>query len=141
MAVNDDLVLVVSLVREEKRLSNTELRALKKIRPVVDAACRRNWRYLSIESTSRSHSMEDRIAGAFRSIGQGVLTLRERQLVELTLRGHSADAIGKRLEISSGTVRLHRRNIYTKLRMSSQGLLFSHFINAMLKSGTHIPPS
>ncbi len=85
--------------------------------------------------------MEDRIAGVFRSIGEGVLSPRGRQVVELTLRGHSADSFGKRLEISSGTVRIHRRNIYTKLRMSSQGELFSHFINAMLKSGTHIPPS
>ena len=57
---------------------------------------------------------------------------RERQVVELTLRGHSADAIGKRLEISPGTVRIHRRNIYSKLRISSQGELFSLFIEAML---------
>ncbi len=83
--------------------------------------------------------MEDRIETAFRSIGEGVLTPRERQVVELTLRGHSADAIGKRLGISSGTVRIHRRNIYSKLRISSQGELFSEFINAMLVSSPQTP--
>ena len=62
-----------------------------------------------------------------------MLTPRERQVVELTLRGHSADAIGKLLDIASGTVRIHRRNIYTKLRISSQGELFSTFIKAMIE--------
>jgi DNA-binding CsgD family transcriptional regulator len=76
--------------------------------------------------------MENRIERAFRSIGEGILTPREREVVELTLRGHSAEAIGQLLEISSGTVRIHRRNIYSKLRISSQGELFSEFIAAML---------
>ena len=132
ISVNSQLNLVVSLMRKEKRFSNAELRALKRVWPVVDAACRKNWQDLALEDSERSQSMEERIEGAFLSIGEGILTARERQVVELTLRGHSADAIGKLLEISPGTVRIHRRNIYTKLRISSQGELFSAFINAML---------
>lgn len=132
ISVNSKLNLVVSLMRRERRFSNAELRALKRIWPVVDAACRKHWQDLALEDSERSQSMEERIEDAFLSIGEGVLTARERQVVELTLRGHSADAIGKLLEISSGTVRIHRRNIYTKLRISSQGELFSAFISAML---------
>lgn len=134
IAANSDLVLVVSLMRKEVRFSNPDLRALKRVWPVVDAACRKNWHELALEDGQPRQGMEDRIEAAFRSIGEGVLTRRERQVVELTLRGHSADAIGKRLGISSGTVRIHRRNIYSKLRISSQGELFSEFINAMLVS-------
>lgn len=136
IAVNSELILVVSLMRKEKRFSNAELRALKRVWPVVDAACRKNWQDLTLEENGRSQSMEERIEGAFRSIGEGILTPRERQVVELTLRGHSADAIGKMLGISPGTVRIHRRNIYTKLRISSQGELFSAFISAMLGDGS-----
>jgi DNA-binding CsgD family transcriptional regulator len=132
IAVNSELILVVSLMRKEKRFSNAELRALKRVWPVIDAACCKNWQDLTFEESGRSQGMEERIEEAFRSIGEGILTPRERQVVELTLRGHSADAIGKMLGISSGTVRIHRRNIYTKLRISSQGELFSAFINAML---------
>lgn len=132
IAVNSHLVLVVSLMRTEKRFTNTEMRELRKIWPVVDAACRKNWQDLTLEESRHSQSMEHRVENAFRSIGEGVLTPRERQVVELTLRGHSADAIGKLLEISAGTVRIHRRNIYSKLRISSQGELFSEFIEAML---------
>jgi DNA-binding CsgD family transcriptional regulator len=132
IAVNGQLKLVVSLMRREKRFSSAEIRALKRAWPVVDAACRKNWQDVALEDGERSPGMEERIEEAFLSIGEGVLTARERQVVELTLRGHSADAIGKLLDISPGTVRIHRRNIYSKLRISSQGELFSAFINAML---------
>ena len=54
-----------------------------------------------------------------------------RQIVEHTLKGHSAAAVGQILSISPGTVRIHRRNIYAKLRISSQGELFSKFIGTL----------
>lgn len=130
--VSADLVLVASLMRKEKSFSSVEVRALRRLWPVVDAACRKNWQALVISGGEDKDGMEERISDAFQSVGEGVLTPRERQVVELTLRGHSADSIGKLLEISSGTVRIHRRNIYTKLRIGSQGELFSMFIEALL---------
>jgi len=130
--MNSHLGIVVSLMRRERNFSNAEVKALKRVFPVVDAACRQHWRELAFEEGSRAPDMENRIEHAFRSIGEGVLTPREREVVELTLRGHSAEAIGALLEISSGTVRIHRRNIYSKLRISSQGELFSEFITAIL---------
>lgn len=130
--VNTRLVLVVSLMRKTKRFSNAEVRALKRVWPVVDAACRKHWADLVQGDSRAQNNMDARVETAFRSIGEGILTPRERQVVELTLRGHSADAIGKLLEISPGTVRIHRRNVYSKLRISSQGELFSMFINAMI---------
>ena len=70
---------------------------------------------------------------AFQKFGDGVLTPREKEVVEFTLKGHSADAVGRILEISPGTVRIHRRNIYAKLRIRSQGELFSRFIQTVLR--------
>jgi DNA-binding CsgD family transcriptional regulator len=70
----------------------------------------------------------DNIERAFQEFGEGILTPREREVTEYTLKGYSADAIGKILNIASGTVRIHRKNIYAKLRISSQGELFSKFI-------------
>lgn len=132
ITANSKLNLVLSMMRKERRFSASEVRALKKVWPIVDAACRKNWNDLALEEQSHAPKMEERIEIAFQRIGEGVLTPRERQVVELTLRGHSADAIGKLLAISSGTVRIHRRNIYSKLRISSQGELFSEFITAMI---------
>jgi DNA-binding CsgD family transcriptional regulator len=131
IAIDGRLRVVLSMMRKERRFSNAEVRALKAVWPVIDAACRRHWREVSPQESPSSQEIEGRIEEAFRSIGRGVLTPRERQVVELTLRGHSAEAIGGLLGISPGTVRIHRRNIYSKLRISSQGELFSEFIASM----------
>ena len=57
------------------------------------------------------------------------LTAREAEVVNLMLEGHSARAIGEVLKISGETVRVHRRHIYEKLGISSQGELFRWFLS------------
>jgi DNA-binding CsgD family transcriptional regulator len=64
---------------------------------------------------------------AHRPLPSG-LTAREAQVVNLMLEGHSARAIGEALHISNETVRVHRRHIYEKLGISSQGELFRWFL-------------
>jgi DNA-binding CsgD family transcriptional regulator len=76
-------------------------------------------------------TIETEIEQSFQSVGDGLLTAREREIVEHTLKGHSAEAVGRLPGISPGTVRIRRRNIYAKLRISSQGELFSRFIQAL----------
>ena len=129
--------LALSLMRRRKAFTQTEVAALKSVWPIVEAACRRHWQDLAARAGASSHTggqpiVEDTIARAFNAIGEGVLTARERQVVEYTLKGHSAEAVGQILEISPGTVRIHRRNIYAKLRIGSQGELFSRFIQALV---------
>lgn len=132
--IHSRLKVVVSLMRREKRFSAAEFSALRKVWPIVDAACRQNWQNIAVEESHDPITIEEQVEMAFKKIGEGVLTPRERQVVEYTLRGHSAEAIGKIFEISPGTVRIHRRNIYLKLRINSQGELFSEFISAMLEN-------
>ena len=67
------------------------------------------------------------------------MTIREREVVEFVLKGYSSDAIGKILEISPGTVRIHRKNIYAKLGINSQGALFSQFIEALSGDASSSP--
>lgn len=133
--VHAGLVLVISLMRRKKRFSAAEIRRLEAVWPVIDAVARRHWRDVvndgAGDGVGASPRIEGRIEVAFRRIGEGVLSPREREVVELTLRGHSAEAVGRLLGIASGTVRIHRRNIYSKLRINSQGELFSCFITAM----------
>jgi hypothetical protein len=47
------------------------------------------------------------------------------------LRGHSSDSISQQLGIAQGTVKIHRKNIYNKLKISSQSELFSLFISSL----------
>jgi DNA-binding CsgD family transcriptional regulator len=68
---------------------------------------------------------------AFRTFGQDFVSKREREVLELMLRGYGADTTAERFEISLETVRRHRKAIYKKLDVNSQSDLFALFINVM----------
>jgi DNA-binding CsgD family transcriptional regulator len=68
---------------------------------------------------------------AFRTFGASLLSPREKDVLELMLRGYGTDTSASRLSIARETVRRHRKSIYRKLDVSSQTDLFSLFLNAM----------
>ncbi len=68
---------------------------------------------------------------AFRTFGESMLSPREKDVLELMLRGYGTDTSAERLEIAVETVRRHRKSIYRKLDVSSQTDLFSLFLNSM----------
>jgi DNA-binding CsgD family transcriptional regulator len=136
--IPEGAMVVLSLMRDERSFSSREMRALEEVRPVIETAIRRHWadlpsRFDHSAQDSQAPALETAIERSFHSFGDGILTAREREIVEHTLKGHSADAVGRILGISSGTVRIHRRNIYAKLRISSQGELFSRFIQTLVR--------
>jgi DNA-binding CsgD family transcriptional regulator len=74
-------------------------------------------------------SLNQQIEAAFMNFGSALLTVREREIAHLILRGHSVKSTARVLNISPETVRMHRKNLYTKLQISSQAELFSLFID------------
>ena len=68
---------------------------------------------------------------AFRTFGASLLSPREKDVLELMLRGYGTDTSAERLDIAVETVRRHRKSIYRKLDVSSQTDLFSLFLNAL----------
>lgn len=128
--------VVVSLMRDAARLPPFALRDRKRlalVAPLVTAASAQNWKDVEGKFTGRDqrnsrHETEQMLASAFRRFGEGRLTAREAEIVELVLKGNSSEAIGKKLGIATGTVRIHRKNIHMKLGISSQGELFSRFV-------------
>jgi DNA-binding CsgD family transcriptional regulator len=128
----DRSTLTLSMMRAERPFSQREFRALEALFPFVAAVARQHWRGLDRTPGDAGSSLQRQGArpghdpGAF---GAGILTAREREVAELTLKGHSADSAGRILGIAVGTVRIHRRNIYAKLNINSQGELFSRFLN------------
>ncbi|MDQ2067471.1 helix-turn-helix transcriptional regulator [Xinfangfangia sp. CPCC 101601] len=115
--------VVLSLMREEKPFTRPELRRLGDLAPVVTALMRRHWAGLEAEFATRS-APRPTLSGERLDR----LTLREREIVDWVLKGYSAEATGQELGIAPGTVRIHRRNIYAKLGISSQRELFAHFL-------------
>lgn len=61
--------------------------------------------------------------------GFGLLTTREREIVTMILRGNSTESIAIKLGISPGTVKIHRKNIYRKMTVSTQAELFAAFMD------------
>jgi len=55
------------------------------------------------------------------------LTARETEVALLVLSGHSTKALASRLGIAHETAKVHRRNLYAKLRVRSQAELFLRF--------------
>nr|WP_254454761.1 helix-turn-helix transcriptional regulator [Acetobacter estunensis] len=70
---------------------------------------------------------------SFRNFERERLSPREQDVVALLLRGHSSLSAAKNLGIAEGTVKIHRKNIYAKLGISSQSMLFSRFITSIIK--------
>lgn len=130
-------MVIVSLMRADKAFSAREFAALRTVWPIVRAAVRNHWADLAerfdLPAGPEAARADRRIERSFQHFGEGILTPREREVVEYTLKGYSAEAIRQVLGISSGTVRIHRRNIYAKLGISSQGELFARFIDTLVK--------
>jgi DNA-binding CsgD family transcriptional regulator len=63
----------------------------------------------------------DRLLARF---GEDILTPREQEVAALILNGYSVSEIGRDLGVSIETVRVHRRNIYEKLDVTSLAELF-----------------
>ena len=75
----------------------------------------------------RVHPNEDPLEDRLRRRGQPQLTEREIEVATLLLAGHSTKGIANKLGISVETAKVHRRNLYAKLRISTQAELFLLF--------------
>ena len=65
-----------------------------------------------------------------RRRGEPALTDREIQTAMLLLAGHSTKAIAAHMGISPETVKVHRRNLYDKLGVSTQAGIFALFLKS-----------
>lgn len=128
---NATLVLVVG--RWETRFSRADIACLAAIEPIVRAAMMRLWGQWSARHSEdeRDLSMHQRLTQCFERFGETNLTQRERQITQLLLRGHSSKSIARELGIAPGTVMVHKRNLFSKLGITSQYELFSLFIDKL----------
>jgi len=134
----DEVTGVLSLLRWQQRspVSRHDFSILQAIEPAVRVICSRRWTSISRtmakpkRSESEGTASGDRLLDDFESFGGSQLSLREHQIVSLILQGHSTESIARRFDISPGTVKVHRRNIYRKLGISSQAELFAAFLVA-----------
>jgi DNA-binding CsgD family transcriptional regulator len=132
--VGDDVTVVVSLMRSETTgaFKSAEHELLRKAAPFVSAILQAHWRGLSQRFDTRiARQKNSSKTTAARAWANKNLTEREKAIIELVLQGHSSESIGLRLGVATGTVKVHRRNIYRKLGISSQTQLMSHYLDSL----------
>jgi DNA-binding CsgD family transcriptional regulator len=136
--VGDDVTVVVSLMRSERMgaFKPAEHELLRKAAPLVSAIVQSRWCGLSQRFDARvAKQRKGPKTSALRAWANKNLTEREKAIIELVLQGHSSESIGLRLGVATGTVKVHRRNIYRKLGISSQTQLMSHYLDSLHARG------
>jgi DNA-binding CsgD family transcriptional regulator len=130
----NDVAIAISLMRsgESQRFSAREFRLLESVASIVSSLAQRHWQAVPdwFETDASKREPDENPAIIENTVGAifgSRITPRETQVVAQVLEGHSSESIAKSLGISTGTVRIHRRNIYAKLDISSQQELFSIF--------------
>lgn len=127
--------------------SPEDLAHIRHLEPILQALLKRHtrlrieqWRKTSMPAATPAASSAQI---ASRWLAPYNVTTREAEIAAMVLRGHSNTSIGLTLNISMETVKVHRRNLYSKVRISSQAELYMLFINHILEdsdsdvSGVH----
>jgi DNA-binding CsgD family transcriptional regulator len=127
--LENDVSFTLSLGRKSSlgSITRAERNTLNSIFPVISALVHQFW---LAQSSNYVHNEESRDAMeyALSTFGSGVLTKREQEITGLILKGHSSKAIADLLDISAGTVKVHRKNIHARLNTGTQSELFSMFL-------------
>ena len=131
-----EIMVALSLMRADTGpvFSGRAMARLSAIEPVVRSICRRHWQDVVEARAADSRdgptppAFDTVMARVFQQLGPSSLTRRECEVVSLVLQGHSSESIGRLLGITPGTAKIHRKNIYRKLGISSQAEMFSLFL-------------
>lgn len=132
-ALPGDGVAVISLGREmtEPLFSARERRQMADVDPVISALVAGHWAGSKV--LQRAWKPDPRQPPLAQALAHDLLTPRENDVVALILKGHSSGSIGQTLQISPGTVKIHRKNAYRKLNISSQAQLFARLIGSAMR--------
>jgi DNA-binding CsgD family transcriptional regulator len=133
----EDLYLVLSLMRTKSVLpfSEPEFEDLKVVAPIVLDTMSSHWQpavsqALQLDVSPPTSTLDK----AFATFAKDRLSPREQTIVSLLLRGHSTLSVAHNLDIAEGTAKVHRRNIYDKLGISSQAQMFLMFCAHIIDS-------
>jgi DNA-binding CsgD family transcriptional regulator len=140
VTVDQEVTIVLSLMRRQETgpFSTAEFELLKRAEPLVASMVRHYWSGLAIRFDAQRHNRahHSRKSRATSTVGSQAdmvwrdlnLPGREASIIDLVLQGHSSESIGLKLSIATGTVKVHRRNVYRKLGISSQTQLLAMYL-------------
>ncbi len=132
----DGTPIAISLERTPalRTFSRRDTKRLAAVAGTVAALVRRQWPTglaTSAAAEPRGTELHLHVQQLLTQFGSSVLTPRERDVVQLLLKGYPSKAAARHLGISTHTEQVHRKNIYHKLGLSSHNQLFSLFFDAL----------
>lgn len=134
----DRSYIILSLMRAHthRRFEKQEFSKLSMLEPVVRETITSHWRTADSASAIPLDPLQgpaEELEQAFSEFAQDSLSCRELTVVKLFLKGHSTLSVALNLNISEGTVKIHRKNIYEKLNINSQAQLFLLFCEHIVR--------
>jgi DNA-binding CsgD family transcriptional regulator len=125
--LNNGFSAAYSIMRSNGRepFSAQAFERMKAREPMLRALIQRHFRDVA---SLKSEPDKGELEPTFDSFRADILSDRERVIASLVLQGHSSTSIGLNLGIAEGTVKIHRKNLYAKLNISSQAELFALFL-------------
>lgn len=111
-----------------------EVETCHRIAPIVIALTEAHWQGLSALPTAPGNVAEQ-LVRALEAAHAIRLSPRQAEVALMILRGHSTVSIGLRLGVSSQTVKVFRKQLYARCRISSQEELFALML-PLLNVGT-----
>ncbi len=143
-ALPGEVMGVLSFARwnDHPPLTRQDEALLRAIEPSLGGLCARHWagaarRFPGVSGPAGNSVLTGPAGGplplarAMERFGAARLSNREREIVTYVLQGHSTESIARHLDISPGTVKIHRKNIYRKLGISTQAELFASFLQSL----------
>jgi DNA-binding CsgD family transcriptional regulator len=111
--------LIVSIWRAQGAgpFSISNIAGYRALEPIVRASAVKHIRLLAADGNIPRENDRDRRLVSHQ--GES-LTQREQQIVHMVFDGHCNESIAHALDIAWGTVKIHKKNIYRKLRISSE---------------------
>lgn len=135
VTIDENMSIIISLgVRNKSAVpSGLSFELLRMYFPIFKNLCLKHAEITGpFQDTSYEETMiGSKISEAFNAFGSSVLSAREKEILQLMLKGFSSKEIGTLLGISSDTVKVHRKHIHQKLEVNTHAELFSLFLSAI----------
>lgn len=140
MGLPGDVTAVLSITRRggDDRFCTEEVDILRRVAVLICALGQRHWADARLRfedavgsKTTSGQTKPGPIEETLLGLKKDTLSDRQAEIIGYLLRGHSTGSIALHLDISAETVKVHRRNAYANLGISSQAELFSIFIEQL----------
>ncbi|NVC95325.1 LuxR family transcriptional regulator [Vibrio natriegens] len=126
-------------LEEGKRFSKQQINRLQPYFSILQSLCQQHWKQTefsmsepAFNAETFSGNLREVIEHALTTFGTNTLTRREQEVAQLLVQGFDTKEIATRLELVQGTVKNHRKRIYSQLKVTSLGELFQLFLNHLI---------